>query len=290
MGERTEADRWLQAYAGEHHFAATFEPDWEAMFGHQFSTNPDFLIESGGSQAVVECRGFKSWAFSEFMRKSRPQGGTVPPGVTRRPIFAALKEKAEQLEPFAVTGEPLVIALANTGTSDVFLDDHHMRSAMFGDLAVSIPIDQPGPANADLPPARTIVHPGYGAFCATDSVQTPCNPQPHVSGVAVVKRHDLYREFQRADLRRFIAARKPRDHEERVDVGTAWLETAVARGRGDGPSGFAHSVTYYDLGGYALGHGPPVPAEWFGGPRDRRFAFDSGGTNFALVRGDADRD
>jgi hypothetical protein len=201
-----------------------------------------------------------------------------------------LKEKAEQLEPLAVTGEPLVIALTNTGTSDVMLDDHHLRSAMFGDLAVSVPIaGPPGVNDADLPP-QMVVQPGYGTFCATDASGAPVNPRPHVSGVAVVSRHDLAAEFREADLRQLIEDRVPETHEQRKQVVVEWLDTPVAQGQVETPTGYEYGVTYYDLSGYGLGHGVPVPEDWFDGPRDRRFAFDATGTAFSLVRGNPQLD
>jgi hypothetical protein len=268
MGELTETDRWLTAYAEEHGYAATFEPDWQAVFGRRFPTNPDFLVEHGGARAVIEARGFQSWALAEFMGESR--GGVVPPEVTHRPIFYALKKKAEQLEPFAITGEPPLIALANTGTSDVSLDDHHVQAAMFGDLSISLPIPRPGQANADLQ-VQAKINPGYGAFCATDSTGAPRNPRPHVSGVAVLRRHDLAAEFRRDDLRRYLDEREPQSHDERLQAFVSWSETPIGRDEVDGPSGYEYAVTFYDLGGYGLGHGPPVPDDWFSATRDRRF-------------------
>jgi hypothetical protein len=39
-------------------------------------------------------------------------------------------------------------------------------------------------------------------------------------------------------------------------------------------------ITYYDLSGYGLGSGPPVPDDWFTGALDRRFGFDADGIVF----------
>jgi hypothetical protein len=163
---------------------------------------------------------------------------------------------------------------------------------MFGDLALSVPVSTSPDSSDDthLPPPQMIVQPGYGAFCATDSDGAPCNPRPHVSGVAVFGRHDLNAEFQRADLRRFIDERAPQSHEERLQAAAEWMVTADARADAEGPHGYEYSVTYFDLNRYALGHGPPVPAAWFNGPRDRRFAFDAGGTGFALGCGEPQLD
>jgi hypothetical protein len=286
MEALTDPDRWLKEYAKEHGYSAEFEPDWATIFGQQFDTNPDFRVVRGGA-AVVEMRGFESWRFSEFIESRRGgRGGSIPPKVTIRPIFAALTEKAAQLEPFAATGEPLVIGMANTGTSDVILDDHRVRSAMFGDLAVSIPIPTGGDAVGEAPPARLVAQAGYGAFCATAKDNTPFNPRPHVSGVAVVHRHDLNAEFVSRDLRGLLNERAPETQQERERIAEEWLRSPVARGEADGPTGYDYSVTYYDLDRYALGHGPPVRDKWFDGPRDRRFAFDSTGTVFSLVQGD----
>jgi hypothetical protein len=164
-------------------------------------------------------RGFESRRFTEFMETRRGgRGGSIPPKVTIRPIFAGLTEKAAQLEPFGATGEPLVIAMANTGTSDVILDDHHVRSAMFGDLAVSIPIPSGGEATGEAPQARLVAQAGCGAFRATTRDNTPINPRPHVSSVAVVHRHDLNAEFVSLDLRRVLEQGAPETQEERERI------------------------------------------------------------------------
>lgn len=41
-----------------------------------------------------------------------------------------------------------------------------------------------------------------------------------------------------------------------------------------------YGITYYDLAGYRLGSGPPVPDDWFTGALDRRFGFDADGIVF----------
>jgi hypothetical protein len=106
-------------------------------------------------------------------------------------------------------------------------------------------------------------------------------------------RHDRNTAWRQADLRRFIEEGGPMaddDFEERAARGTAWLETPADRGEGNGPTGYEHGVDVYDLNRYALGHGPPLAENWFSGPRDRRFAFDAGGTSFGLVSGKLTRD
>jgi hypothetical protein len=183
--EMTESERWMNAYADEHGYQATFEPPWAHLFGQSFTTNPDFLLERDGARAIVEVRSFTSWALSDYL--SKIGGGTVPQAVTRRPVFYAVKEKAAQLDPFASTGVPLIVALTNPGGSDVILDEHHLYASMFGDLAVSVPVPRKADVNAGaLPPPHMEVQPGYGAFCATRSNGTPYNPRPHVSAVIVV--------------------------------------------------------------------------------------------------------
>lgn len=175
----TESEQWLQAYADEHGYTATFEADWEHLFAQPFATNPDFLLERDGGQAIVEVRSFASWALSEHLAKIRG-GGTVPQAVTARPVFAAIKEKAAQLEPFASTGVPLVVALANPGGSDVILDEHHLYVAMFGDLVIKVLIARPAVVDPQPPTPHMEVQPGY---CATASDGRPYNPRPHVSAV-----------------------------------------------------------------------------------------------------------
>lgn len=277
MAPMTPPELWLKEYAGSHGYVATYEPNWDEIFGRVFGTNPDFLIERDDSKAIAEVRDFESWRFSEFLAE-REKGGVIPPQITVMPIFQALKEKAAQLEPFAVTGEPLVIVLARTGQSDVILDDHHLLSAMFGDLAIQLAVPtSTGAADS----AQFIAQPGYGVFRATKDDDTPWNPRPHVSGVAVLGRDDLYAEFQVTDLQRVLEERKPANQEERERLAEEWLKSPVAKGDAAGPAGYGYRVTYYDLNRYAFGHGPPVGDDWFTSPADRRYGFDPSGTTFS---------
>jgi hypothetical protein len=286
MAEMTESEEWMQACADEHGYAATFEPDWQQLFGQAFTTNPDFLLERAGARAVVEVRSFTSWALSDYLAKIGG-GGAVPQAVTRRPIYYAIKEKAEQLEPFASTGVPLVVALTNPGGSDVILDQQHLYASMFGDVQISIPVALKGRDPASLPPPSTTIDPGYGAFCATKQDGTPYNPRPHVSAVVVVIRRDRYAAWRYADRDRFIeevgGPVAQDDYDERIARNSAWLKTPVGRHEVDGPTGYDFQVSFYDLNRYALGHGLPLPEGWFNGPRDRHYAFDGGGTSFGPV-------
>ena len=286
MAEMTESEEWMQAYADEHGYAATFEPPWEQIFGQSFTTNPDFLLERDGARSVVEVRSFSSWALTEYLSKIGGSGA-VPQAVTARPVFAAIKEKAAQLAPFTSTGVPLVVALTNPGGSDVVLDHHHLYVAMFGDLAIKVPVAVTADVDpASLPDPHTEFQPGYGAFCATKD-GAPHNPRPHVSAVVVVIRRDRYAAWRYADRDRFIEVVggpvAQDDYDERIARNSAWLKTPIGRHKVEGPRGHDFQVSFYDLNRYALGHGPPLPEGWFNGPRDRHYAFDAGGTSFGLV-------
>jgi hypothetical protein len=282
----TESERWMEAYADEHGYQATFEPSWAQLFGQSFTTNPDFLLERDGARAIVEVRSFTSWALSDYLAKIGGSGA-VPQSVNLKPIFAAIKEKADQLLPFAVTGLPLIVALANTGESDVILDQHHLFSAMFGDIAIKVPVAMSADVDtASLPPAHQEFQPGYGAFCATKDGE-PINPRPHVSAVIVVLCRDRYAAWRYADRDRFIEEEggpvADDDYDERIARNSAWLKTPIGRHQVEGPTGYDFQVSVYDLNGYGLGHGPPLPDGWFNGARDKRYRFDATGANFGPV-------
>jgi len=132
----------------------------------------------------------------------------------------------------------------------------------------------------DASAAQHISEPGYGVFRGTDEGGDEVNRWPHVSGVAVLARFDRNREFLFAHLHEYVTSRNPADRAEQGALTAEWMETAAEQAAADGPKGFDHAITFYDLAGYPLGAGPPVPADWFSGPRDSRFAFDAAGETF----------
>lgn len=274
----TAADRTFRGYADQHRYEAAFEPDWKAEFGRAFGTDPDFLASRGGSRAIVEVRGFNTRALTAFFGKHRRRGGAVPPHVTRRPVYYAIKEKAEQLAPFSCTETPLVIALANPHGADVVLDEHEMTAVMFGEVSFHMPVNSRGEGNLEA--SQNVAEAGYGVFRGTDSEGRPLNRWPHVSGVAVLGAFDRYAEFQRADLSQYVGSRDPGSRQEELNVVAEWRGTPVARREAPGPEGFDYTVTYFDLAGYELGSGPAVPDDWFAGPRDKRLGFDAAGISF----------
>jgi hypothetical protein len=240
MARRTEADRWLEGYANEYGYTACFEPPWERIFGRTFGTNPDFLIERDGERAVAEVMGIRSQRVLDYLDE---QGGTayVPPRVDRAPIARALRDKADQLAPFAVTGAPLVIVLARAPGSDLSLGSDDVQEAMFGGLVERFFV--PLAEGVEVPPRRSEFAVGkHAVFRTPDGQGGLANPRPHISAVVVVFRHDF------------------------------------------GPRP-AHGVDVYDLNRYVLGHGPPLPEDWFSGPLDSRFGFNDDGTGFGLIRG-----
>lgn len=146
--------------------------------------------------------------------------------VTRKPLYWAIRGKAEQLEPFSETGVPLIIVLANPGGAEVDLGQSELAATMFGGPGTGTPSAF---SVESVLGAKCVVHePGYGVFCGTDSSGKPQNLWPHISGVATLD----------------------------------------------------HGISYYDLAGYRLGSGAPVPDDWFAGPLDRRFGFDVDGIIF----------
>jgi hypothetical protein len=278
--EKNSGEQVLDGYAKQHGYRAQFEPDWSAKFGRSFTKNPDFLLARNGTEAITEVRDFTARPLEDHFGPRF--GGSIDPAVLRKPLYRGIAEKAEQLAEFANTGLPLVIALTSTATAQIDLSRHEIEATMFGEIGVAMPLDVEA-GELDASAAQHISEPGYGVFRGTDESGDELNRWPHISGVAVLARFDRNREFVSAYLHEYVTSRNPADRAQERALAAEWAVTAAEQAAAEGPKGFDHAITYYDLSGYALGAGPSVPVDWFDGPRDLRFGFEAGGRTFGPI-------
>jgi hypothetical protein len=57
--ERTLADAWFEELLAQEGIDAEREPDWPTIAGRPVSTNPDYLVELDGCEAVFEVKSFE---------------------------------------------------------------------------------------------------------------------------------------------------------------------------------------------------------------------------------------
>lgn len=137
-----EAERRFAAYLDSHGYQWSHEPDYQAEFSlaAPLATKPDFLVTREGSRAVAEVRQFESTRIRD--RAGKPGGHSSSSTVARYGVLrSGIWEKAKQLRPFAGLGVPLVVVLANPLGADVWLDEHYVQAAMWGNPAFGFSID-----------------------------------------------------------------------------------------------------------------------------------------------------
>ena len=162
--------------------------------------------------------------------------------------------------------------LANPLGADIILDEHHVTAAMFGNPSFHIPID---PATGGAPEGAHMqgVLENYGVFRSPvvhdGHIQRWENRNPHISAVAVV-----HERLYSTDWRQEVVGRHPPANtsmEAAVDaVFEAHQQVAAGIAAGEEPEGGYQWVSLYELDGEDA---VPVPADWFDGPRDRRYGF-----------------
>jgi hypothetical protein len=233
-------------------------------------------VSRGTIRAICEVRQFES----TVIRDAMPEGGGVRSLSAKQvygPLRSGIFEKAKQLRPFAGMGLPLVIVLANPLNADVTLDPHHMVAAMFGNPAVSIPIDlRTGASVPSSEPALTMQD--YGVFRSPqhgpDGSVTWFDRHPHVSAVAVVNERAHADDWRES----IIARHRTPDADlpvAREALLRALNEIDARTANGEVPVGSYRWITVYETDGEEAA---PLPRDWFAESRDRRFAFGAEGS------------
>ena len=133
MGERTAGDMMFEAFAlARGYCISEHEPEVGS------TKRPDYVIAHDDEQCIVE---IKEFAPTTRSLPDQPRGGTTDAATVLKPVRSQLREAARQLKDVADLGLPVVAALTNPHGAWVFLDEHHMVYAMYGDPVVRMTID-----------------------------------------------------------------------------------------------------------------------------------------------------
>lgn len=252
-----------EGYTWEH------EPDYQEALGlvDPLDQRPDFLISRGGQRAICEVRQFDLGDVDKKLADMKT-GVLSEKDVYGRARFA-LVEKAEQLEPLAGCGVPLVIVLSNPLGVFVPLDTQHMISVIFGNPKWSIPIEVKGGGPAG--PGSFIVR-DYGAFFSLlrdERGERFVRRHPHVSAVVTLHYRTNEQDFIDQVMARHPSADDTFDAAATAAV-AALQEINQARASGLIPEGKYQWLEVYELDGDAA---TPLPRSVLTGPRDRRHGY-----------------
>lgn len=276
MADLNEAEHLFAAYLDDHSYAWKHEPDYQAELGlaAPLATKPDFLIERGGHGAVAEVRQFESSVLQNHLSKIG-RAGVVRPEKVFGAQRSAMYEKAQQLRPLSGAGVPLLIVLANPLGKLVPLDDWHVQVAMWGNAAVSVPIDTTtGGAAEGRAPYLQLEN--YGVFASPvkegDQIVGWENRHSRITAVMVVHERPYSDDWREEIFARYRAPDRSRD--AAIDAyQEAQHEIDEAIVRGEEPQGSYRWVSVFHVNG---DNAEPLPAYWFDGPRDERYGYTEG--------------
>jgi hypothetical protein len=259
-GPRTAADERFERYLRDHDFAYRFEPDWAAEVGVVADAKPDYVIARDGLRAIAEVKGFTTDRLRR--RFSDQRYGTLSDKEIFGPVRSAFADAARQLAPFASTGLPLIVVLANPAAADVFLDDWHVQHALIGNPAFSIPIDTSTGGAA-----------GPGHWVATGYAVAIHEKSDHVSGVVVVHQREYATDWREAEAKKIVG--EGEGFEAAADATLQLLRVAEdAELRGEIPTGSYGWAEVFELHDLHTPPPPSIPRRLFTHPRDRRFGID----------------
>jgi hypothetical protein len=109
----------------EHH------PDWLNP-----PKKPDYLIRTAFGEVVVEVKSFQTWGLLADLKDEPSAIQSLTE--TLEPVREAIKHAAKQLK--GIRERPLIVVLDNPDNR-IPLTDYYVRSAMYGELNCTIPMD-----------------------------------------------------------------------------------------------------------------------------------------------------
>jgi hypothetical protein len=280
------AETRFAAYLDAHGYRWAFEPDYQDAFGlaEHPRTEPDFLIWRTGTRAVCEVRQFETTRLRDALKKAGGHSSCVDPRLVYGGLRSGIREKAEQLRPFASLRVPLVVVLANPLGADVMLDSRHVSAAMFGNPSFRFQVDSTtGVLAADT--EMHLVLEDYGVFRSPVMDGAVIvgweNRFPHVSAVAVVHERLNSTDWREGIIEGIPVADQSIDAASRAAF-RALKEINAAVAAGEEPAGAYQWVELYECDGEEAVR---LPTSWFDGARDRRFGFLNTGAYGRLAAG-----
>lgn len=249
---KTTGDELFERYLRQHGCEpGPHEPDLSA---YGIRKRPDFLPTWNDVQIACEVEQFKPGATKLEKRLLIQPTVSASSREVHRSIRNHVAKAASQLKPLRSLGIPLVVVLANPDRAIVPLSVEQVLAALYGDLTFKIPID-PAPAGAAIAEGRLEF--GRNGKLTNDHL--------YISAVALLRRRE-----HRVDRLKEIVA------EERVKGGPSDLGDAVEEmwdllGRLESEELPAGDYVFVDVIETISDNAVPLPAEWFSGPRDRRF-------------------
>jgi hypothetical protein len=264
----TESETWFDEYLLTNGY--TFDPEFDLGV----RTDPDRLIDRAGFEAVCEVKEFTT----DAMQRRWPEGGSQFGSFGYQEWFLrvqrSISEAAEQLEPVAGRGWPLVIVFANPHGANVPLSADELIEAMYGELRVSFPLDvETGGPAAD--PVWTL---GEGGRFAKGEA-------PWISGVATLRRGDYLHEWQNDWVARWKTEHPSSTTADLRELAALWMseiapELERARIEEHAPTG---TYYYVHLVETASEEAVPIPREIFDAEHDGRWALDREKSHFVRI-------
>jgi hypothetical protein len=239
MSKATASERLFARYLSAH----GYEPPAKLDLPRSGGRMPDYRIRRGRLEAICEVK--------EFHKSSLPpvEGFAVwakPGGGVREKVARA----SGQLRPFAGSGLPLVLVLANPRQHAVPLDPGDIAIALNGDPTLVVPLTAAG----DQAGEPVMIYGRNG------------DSPDHLSAVLVLREVPGWEDpwLQRHG---------------HADAGSLrrWRLLYERRFHGEEPPGHHLAVDVIETRAAWEGIAPPVPEGLFDGPHDRRFALDPGG-------------
>jgi hypothetical protein len=186
----TPGDLFFEAYCTANGYLKQRDVNWRGLYGVETPKDPDYLVERGGDQAIVEVKHFETTRTTQRLLDAPGQAVWSGGRDLYGPLQSSIRKAGEQLAPFAIVGIPLVIVATNPLSADVDFDPDDVVSALLGQVKLRIDIEQPHGT-------QPVFSGKDGAVLHRTAEGDVVNRLPHVS--AVVALYGL-EGFERVDV------------------------------------------------------------------------------------------
>jgi hypothetical protein len=159
----TRSEKWFEQYLSQAGCGYEYERDLAVR------TRPDYLIRCGDDEAICEV---EELAEPPAVMRQRERVFMLGPKDEYGPVRRKIRAAARQLKPLSGDGRALIVVVADPCSYGHGLEAEDMIYAMYGNPAVSVPIDVVDPEGAKL-------------FAGRDGRLT--TDHPYVSGVGSLR-------------------------------------------------------------------------------------------------------